>query len=70
MSFFISFHQCKFEVYFVQDKFCYLCLFSGAICLVELPAFHSQPVLISVSEVGLLLAADFWIFLFILLANQ
>jgi hypothetical protein len=36
-----------------------------AIGLVNLlPAFHPQPVLLSVSEMGLLLAADCWIFLF------
>jgi hypothetical protein len=43
------------EVYFVRDKYCYSCLFSGAIGLVNLlPAFHPKPMLISVSEMGLL----------------
>jgi hypothetical protein len=51
----ISFDQCRFEVYFVWGKYCYPCLFLGKFCLVNLfPAFHSQPVLISVNEVGLL----------------
>jgi hypothetical protein len=55
VSFFISFDQSRFEVYFVQDKYYYLCLFSGTIGLENIPpAFHSQPVLISVDEVGLL----------------
>jgi hypothetical protein len=39
---------------FAQDKYCYPCLFSGTIGLVNLPAFYSQSVLISVNEVGLL----------------
>jgi hypothetical protein len=35
-----------FEVYFVRDKYCYSCLFSGAIGLVNLlPAFHPKPML-------------------------
>jgi hypothetical protein len=56
VSFFISFYQSRFEVYFVQDNYCYPCLFSGTIGLVNLlPAFQSQPVLISVNEVDLLL---------------
>jgi hypothetical protein len=43
------------EVYFVQDKYGYPCLFSGTIGLVNLLlAFHSQPVLVSVNEIGLL----------------
>jgi hypothetical protein len=51
MSFFILFDQCKVEVYFVQDKYCYSCLFLGAIGLVNLlQAFHPKPVLISVDE--------------------
>jgi hypothetical protein len=33
MSFIISFDQCRFEVYFVRDKYCYSCLFWGAIGL-------------------------------------
>jgi hypothetical protein len=46
---------CKFEVYFFQDKYCYPCLFTGSMGLVNLLlAFHSQPVIISVDEVGLL----------------
>jgi hypothetical protein len=49
-----SFDQCKFEVYFVQGKYCYSCLFWGAIGLVNLPAFHPKPVLVSVNEMGLL----------------
>jgi hypothetical protein len=45
--------ECMFEVYFVQVKYCYPCLFSGTIGLVDLlPAFHSQSVFISVNEVG------------------
>jgi transposase InsO family protein len=44
MSFFISFDQCRFEVYFVKDKYCYSCLFSGAIGFLNLlPAFHNGP---------------------------
>jgi hypothetical protein len=36
-------------------KYCYPCLFSETIGLVNLlPAFHSQPVLISIDEMGLL----------------
>jgi hypothetical protein len=51
MSFFISFHQCKFEIYFVRCKYCYSCLFSRAIDLVNLlPAFHHKPVFVSVNE--------------------
>jgi hypothetical protein len=47
--------QCKFEVYFVRDKYCYSCLFSEAIGLRNLlPAFHPKPVLVSVNEMGLL----------------
>jgi hypothetical protein len=43
MSVFISFDQCRFEVYFVRDKYCYSCLFSGAIGLVNLlPAGERQ----------------------------
>jgi hypothetical protein len=39
------------EVYFVQDKYCYSCLFSGVIDMVNiLPAIHCKPVLISVNE--------------------
>jgi hypothetical protein len=54
MSFFISIDQCRFEVYFLQDKYCYSCLFSGAIGLVNLlPAFHPKPMLISIDEIGL-----------------
>jgi hypothetical protein len=34
--------------------FGYSCLFWGAIGLVDLPAFHPQPVLVSVDEMGLL----------------
>jgi hypothetical protein len=55
VSFFSSFEQCKFEVYFIWDKYCYSCLFSGAVGLVNLlPSFHPKPVLVSVNEVGLL----------------
>jgi hypothetical protein len=53
MSFFISFDQCRFEVYFVRDEYCYSCLFWRAIGLVNLPAFHPKPMLISVGEMGL-----------------
>jgi hypothetical protein len=54
MSFFMSFDQCRFEVYFVRDKYCYSCLFSGAIGLVNLlPAFRPKPMFISVGEMGL-----------------
>jgi hypothetical protein len=54
VSFFILFYQCKFEVYFVQDKYWYSCLFSGAIGLVNLLlAFYPKPVLVSVDEMGL-----------------
>jgi hypothetical protein len=50
-----QFDQCRFEVYFVRDKYCYSCLFSGAMGLVSLlPAFHLKPVLTSVGEMGLL----------------
>jgi hypothetical protein len=53
MSFFILFDQCRFEVYFVKDKYCYSCLFSEAIGLVNLlPAFHPKPMLISVGEIS------------------
>jgi hypothetical protein len=49
MSFFISFDQCKFEVYLVRDKYCYSFLFSGAIGLVNLlPHFLPKPILVSV----------------------
>jgi hypothetical protein len=66
MSFFILFDQCRFEVYFGIDKYCYSCLFSGAIGLVNLlPAFHPKPMLVSVSEMSLLSATNCWIFLFI-----
>jgi hypothetical protein len=45
----------SFEVCFVRDKYCYPCLFLGAIGLVNLlPAFRPQPVLVSVDEMGLL----------------
>jgi hypothetical protein len=65
MSFFILFDECRFEVSFVRDKYCYSCLFSGAIGMVNiLPAFHPKPVLFSVDEMGLLKATDCWIFLF------
>jgi hypothetical protein len=40
MSFFVSFDPCEFEVYFVQDKYCYSCLFLGTSGLVNLPAIH------------------------------
>jgi hypothetical protein len=51
MPFFILFDQCESEVYFVRDKYCYSCLFSGANGLVNLfPAFHPKPVLVSVNE--------------------
>jgi hypothetical protein len=37
-----------------EIKYCYFCLFSGAIGLVNLiPAFHPNPVLVSVGEMGL-----------------
>jgi hypothetical protein len=37
-----------------EIKYCYSCLFSGAIGLVNLlPAFHPQPALVSVDEMGL-----------------
>jgi hypothetical protein len=53
--FFFSFDQWKFEVYFVWDKYCYYCLFSGAVGLVNLlPVFHPKPVLVSANEIGLL----------------
>jgi hypothetical protein len=40
---------------FTLSKYCYSCLFSGAIGLVNLlPAFHPKPVLIFVDEMGLL----------------
>jgi hypothetical protein len=43
------------KVYFFQDQYCYPYLFSGAIGMVNLlPAFHSQSVIVSVDEVGLL----------------
>jgi hypothetical protein len=43
----------KFEVYFVWYKYCYSCLFSGAISLVNLlPIFHLKPVFISVNKLG------------------
>jgi hypothetical protein len=42
MSFFISFDQCRFEVYFVRDKYCYSCLFLGAIGLVNLNRIFSK----------------------------
>jgi hypothetical protein len=65
MSFFISFDPCRFEVYFVHDKYCYSCLFSGAIGLVNLlPAFHPKPMLISINEMGLLQGTNCWIILF------
>jgi hypothetical protein len=32
MSFFISFDQCRFEVYFVRDKYCYTCMFIYSSC--------------------------------------
>jgi hypothetical protein len=35
---------------FTLSKFCYFCLFSGAISLVNLPAFHPKPVFISVNR--------------------
>jgi hypothetical protein len=39
----------------LSDTYCYSCLISGAIGLVNLlPAFHPKPMLISVSEMGLL----------------
>jgi hypothetical protein len=53
VSFFISFDQYEFEAYFVQDKYCYPCLFWGAIGLVNLPSFQPKPVLVSVDEMGL-----------------
>jgi hypothetical protein len=65
MSFFTLFDQCRFEVYFVRDKYCYSCLFSGAIALINLlPAFHPKPMLISIGEMGLLEATNCWILLF------
>jgi hypothetical protein len=54
VSFFISFDQYKFEVYFVWYKYCYSCLYLGAIGLVNLPAFHPKPVFISVNKMSLL----------------
>jgi hypothetical protein len=46
--FFVLFDQCKFEIYFVWHKYCYSCLFSGAINLVNLlQAFHPKTVFIS-----------------------
>jgi hypothetical protein len=51
---YLLFDQCKFEVYFVQHKYCYSWLFSGAIGFVNLlPAFHPTPVLVSVIVMGL-----------------
>jgi hypothetical protein len=45
----------KCEVYFVWDKYCYPCLLLGAIGLVNLlPDFYSQPVLVSVDDMGFL----------------
>jgi hypothetical protein len=38
----------------LSEKYCYSCLFSGATGLVNLSAFHSNPVLVSVFEMGLL----------------
>jgi hypothetical protein len=41
----------KLKSTFVQDKYCYSCLFWGAIGLVNLlPAFQPKPVLVSVNE--------------------
>jgi hypothetical protein len=55
MSSFVLFDQCKFEIYFVWYKYCYFCLFSGAISLVNhLSVFHPKPLFISVNNVGLL----------------
>jgi hypothetical protein len=55
VSFFISFDQCKFDIYFVRDKYGYPGLFSGATGMVNLLlAFHPQPVLVSVDDMGLL----------------
>jgi hypothetical protein len=54
VSFFVLFDQCKFEVYFVWYKYCYLYLFWGATGLVELLAFHLKPVFISVNKMELL----------------
>jgi hypothetical protein len=65
MSSSISFDQCRFEVYFVQDKYATPACFGGGTGLVNiLPAFHPKPMLISVSVMGLLQATDCWIFLF------
>jgi hypothetical protein len=47
--------QCKFEVYFFWYKYCYFCLFSGDLGLVNLlPSFHPKSVLISVNKMDLL----------------
>jgi hypothetical protein len=55
VSFFVSFDQCRFEVYFVWDTYCYSCLFWGAINLLNfLPAFLPKPVFVSVDEMCLL----------------
>jgi hypothetical protein len=63
MSFFVSFDQCRFEVYFVRYKYCYSCLFSGTIGFVNLlPAFHPKPILISVDEIGVMEEMNYWIF--------
>jgi hypothetical protein len=46
VSFFISFGQCKFEIYFSWYKYCYSCPFLVAIDLVNLlPTFYSKPCL-------------------------
>jgi hypothetical protein len=52
VSVFISFDQCKFEVYFSEVSIATPACFGGAIGLVNLPAFHPKPVLVSVSEMG------------------
>jgi hypothetical protein len=49
------FGQCKFEVYFVGDKYCYFCLFSVAIGLVNLLSdFHPKSAFTSVDQMGFL----------------
>jgi hypothetical protein len=45
MTFFVSFYWCKLEVSFVRSTYCCSCLFSGAISLLNLLAFHPKPFL-------------------------
>jgi hypothetical protein len=52
--FFLSFDQCKFEIYFFLDKLLLLPVFRAIGLVNILLAFHPKPLLVSINEMDLL----------------